>query len=156
MITLFQKLYENDKEFVNFSHECSKTGTTQEALANAEKIGFKTNLIASNPLDKNMKVPVYIANFVLMDYGLGAIFGCPAHDQRDLDFAIKYKLKVNPVVLPPNEDEKKFKINKEAYSGQGKIFNSKFLNGLKAPDESVIKTISILEEKKIGKGKNKL
>jgi len=147
------KLYENDKKFVNFSHECSKTGTTEEALANAEKIGFKTNLIATNPLDKNMKVPVYIANFVLMDYGLGAIFGCPAHDQRDLDFAIKYKLKVNPVVLPSNEDEKKFKIKKEAYTGQGKIFNSKFLNGLNAPDESIVKTISILEEKKIGKGK---
>jgi len=76
------KYYENSKEFINFKNECSKTGTTEEALANAEKIGFKTNLIAINPLDKNMQVPVYIANFVLMDYGLGAIFGCPAHDQR--------------------------------------------------------------------------
>jgi len=100
------KYYENSKEFINFKNECSKTGTTEEALANAEKIGFKTNLIAINPLDKNMQVPVYIANFVLMDYGLGAIFGCPAHDQRDLDFAIKYGLQVNPVVLPPNEDKK--------------------------------------------------
>jgi leucyl-tRNA synthetase len=147
------KYYENSKEFINFKNECSKTGTTEEALANAEKIGFKTNLIAINPLDKNMQVPVYIANFVLMDYGLGAIFGCPAHDQRDLDFAIKYELQVNPVVLPPNEDNKKFKINKQAYIGEGKIINSKFLDGLSAPDESVLKTISILEEKKIGKGK---
>ena len=125
----------------------------EEALANAEKIGFKTNLIAINPLDKNMQVPVYIANFVLMDYGLGAIFGCPAHDQRDLDFAIKYELQVNPVVLPPNEDKKKFKINKQAYTGEGEIINSKFLDGLSAPDESVLKTISTLEEKKVGKGK---
>jgi leucyl-tRNA synthetase len=147
------KFYEGNKEFINFKNECSKTGTTEEALANAEKIGFKTNLIAINPLDKNMKVPVYIANFVLMDYGLGAIFGCPAHDQRDLDFAIKYNLQVNHVVLPPNEDKKKFKINKLAYTGEGKIVNSKFLNGLSAPDKSVSKTISILEEKKIGKGK---
>ena len=131
------KLYENNKEFINFRKECSKTGTTEEALANAEKIGFKTNLIAINPLDKNMKVPVYIANFVLMDYGLGAIFGCPAHDQRDLDFAIKYKLQVNPVVLPPNENKKNFKINKQAYTGEGEIINSKFLNGLSAPDSSV-------------------
>ena len=147
------KYYENSKEFINFKKECSKTGTTEEALANAEKIGFKTNLIAINPLDKNMQVPVYIANFVLMDYGLGAIFGCPAHDQRDLDFAIKYGLQVNPVVLPPNEDKKKFKINKQAYTGEGEIINSKFLDGLSAPDESILKTISTLEEKKVGKGK---
>jgi leucyl-tRNA synthetase len=147
------KYYENSKEFINFKNECSKTGTTEEALANAEKIGFKTNLIAINPLDKNMRVPVYIANFVLMDYGLGAIFGCPAHDQRDLDFAIKYGLQVSTVVLPPNEDNKKFKINKQAYTGDGEIINSKFLNGLSAPNESVLKTISILEEKKVGKGK---
>jgi leucyl-tRNA synthetase len=147
------KYYENNKEFINFKNECSKTGTTEEALANAEKIGFKTNLVAINPLDKNMQVPVYIANFVLMDYGLGAIFGCPAHDQRDLDFAIKYGLQVNPVVLPPNEDKKKFRISKHAYTGEGKIINSKFLDGLSAPDESVLKTISTLEEKKVGKGK---
>tara|TARA_B100001123_G_scaffold445992_1_gene599060 strand:- start:3311 stop:5857 length:2547 start_codon:yes stop_codon:yes gene_type:complete len=147
------KLYEKNKEFIDFKKECSKTGTTEEALANAEKIGFKTNLTAINPLNEDMKVPVYIANFVLMDYGLGAIFGCPAHDQRDLDFARKYNLKVNAVVLPPKEGEKKFKINKQAYTGEGKIINSKFLDGLSAPSESVPKTISILEEKKIGKAK---
>jgi leucyl-tRNA synthetase len=147
------KYYENNKEFINFKNECSKTGTTEEALANAEKIGFKTNLIAINPLDGNMQVPVYIANFVLMDYGLGAIFGCPAHDQRDLDFAIKYGLQVNPVVLPSIENEKKFKINKQACTGEGEIINSKLLDGLSAPGESVPKTILILEEKKIGKRK---
>ena len=77
-----------------------KSGTTEEALANAEKIGFNTGLFALHPLDKKNKLPIYIANFVLMDYGTGAIFGCPAHDQRDLDFANKYKLNVLPVVKP--------------------------------------------------------
>ena len=87
------KFYENDENFSKFKELCSKTGTTEESLANAEKIGFKTDLFAINPLDKSIKVPVYFANFVLMDYGLGAVFGCPAHDQRDLDFANKYSLK---------------------------------------------------------------
>ena len=147
------KLYEKNKKFEIFRNECSKMGTTEEALAHAEKIGFKTDLIAINPLDETTKVPVYIANFVLMDYGLGAVFGCPAHDQRDLDFAIKYKLQVNPVVLPFGENKKNFKINKKAFTGEGEIINSKLLDGFKAPDESVLKTIKILEEKKIGKGK---
>ena len=93
------RLYENNDDFKKFKDECSKTGTTEESLANAEKIGFKTNLTATNPLKKEIKIPVYFANFVLMDYGLGAVFGCPAHDQRDLDFAIKYNLKVTTVVL---------------------------------------------------------
>ena len=147
------KLYEKNKKFEIFRNECSKMGTTEEALAHAEKIGFKTDLIAINPLDETTKVPVYIANFVLMDYGLGAVFGCPAHDQRDLDFAIKYKLQVNPVVLPFGENKKNFKINKKAFTGEGEIINSKLLDGFKAPDESVLKTIKILEEKKIGKEK---
>ena len=81
------KFYEDNKEFLEFKKKCSKTGTTEESIANAEKIGFKTDLIAINPLDENIKIPVYFANFVLMDYGLGAVFGCPAHDQRDFDFA---------------------------------------------------------------------
>ena len=79
------KIYENDTDFQDFKKNCSSTGTTEEAIANAEKLGFKTNLLAVNPLDKSIKVPVYFANFVLMDYGFGAVFGCPAHDQRDLD-----------------------------------------------------------------------
>ena len=94
------KFYENDPEFIKFKKECSKTGTTEESIAAADKLGFKTDLLAINPLDENIKVPVYFANFVLMDYGLGAVFGCPAHDQRDLDFAKKYNLKVTPVVRP--------------------------------------------------------
>ena len=77
------KFYENDEKFIKFKKECSSTGTTEESIANAEKIGFKTDLTAINPLDEKIKVPVYFANFVLMDYGLGAVFGCPAHDQRD-------------------------------------------------------------------------
>ena len=85
------KFYEKNANFIKFKNECSKTGTTEESIAQAEKIGFKTNLAAINPLDKNIQVPVYFANFVLMDYGFGAVFGCPAHDQRDWDFALKYK-----------------------------------------------------------------
>ena len=81
------KFYEKDKKFLDFKEKCSKTGTTEESIAQAEKIGFKTELLAINPLNEQEKVPVYFANFVLMDYGFGAVFGCPAHDQRDFDFA---------------------------------------------------------------------
>jgi len=143
--------YNENKEFLKFKDDCSKTGTTEESIAQAEKIGFKTNLLAINPLN-NKKVPVYFANFVLMDYGFGAIFGCPAHDQRDLDFANKYNLEILPVVKPENEDNT-FKITKLAYTGPGLIFNSDFLNDLKAPNESISETIKILENKNIGKKK---
>ncbi len=143
------KFYKNDEEFIKFKKICSETGTTEESIANAEKIGFKTDLIAINPLDKNIKVPVYFANFVLMDYGLGAVFGCPAHDQRDLDFANKYNLPVNTVVTPKKND-KEFIVKDEAYVGPGYIFNSSFLDGLKVPDESIIKTIDYLEKNKLG------
>ena len=142
------KYYEEDKEFQKFREGCSKTGTTEESIASAEKLGFKTDMIAVNPLDKNMKVPVYFANFVLMDYGLGAVFGCPAHDQRDLDFAKKYNLKITPVVKP--EKDKDFEINNEAYTGEGYLYNSDFLNGLKVPSESIIKTIEFLEKNNLG------
>ena len=145
------KYYEEDKEFQEFKKECSKTGTTEESIASAEKLGFKTDLVAINPLDKTMKVPVYFANFVLMDYGLGAVFGCPAHDQRDLDFAKKYNLKVTPVVKP--EKDKSFEINNEAYTDGGYLYNSKFLDGLKAPEASIIKTIEFLEKNNLGKKK---
>ena len=145
------KFYENDKEFLEFKKKCSKNGTTEESIAQAEKIGFKTNLLAVNPLNKK-KVPVYFANFVLMDYGFGAIFGCPAHDQRDLDFALKYNLEVTAVVKPEKENNQ-FKIDKEAYTGPGIIFNSSFLNDLRAPEESISETINHLEKKKLGKKK---
>jgi len=146
------KFYKDDKDFKSFRKECSKSGTTEESIAQAEKLGFKTNLTAINPLDKSKEVPVYFANFVLMDYGFGAVFGCPAHDQRDLDFALKYSLERNPVVKPFGED-KNFKVEKIAYTGPGVIFNSKFLDNLKVPEESILSTIEILEKKKIGKKK---
>ena len=143
------KFYEKDEKFKEFKKKCSTTGTTEESIANAEKIGFKTDLVAINPLDENLKVPVYFANFVLMEYGLGAVFGCPAHDQRDLDFALKYELKVTPVISP-ELNKKNFRIKNKAYTGPGYICNSSFLNGLKCPDESIIKTIEYLEEEKLG------
>ena len=146
------KYYKDDKDFIKFKKECSTTGTTEEAIASADKLGFKTNLIAINPLDNKIEVPVYFANFVLMDYGLGAIFGCPAHDQRDLDFALKYDLKINTVVRPENDNEN-FTVNKVAYTGPGYIFNSSFLNNLKCPEESIIKTIEHLEKNNLGKKK---
>ena len=146
------KFYQNDSEFLEFKENCSKSGTTEESIANAEKIGFKTNLLAINPLNKEKKVPVYFANFVLMDYGFGAVFGCPAHDQRDFDFAKKYSLEIKTVVKPTNEEDG-FEVTKEAFTGSGKIINSEFLNGLQAPDESILETIKILENKKLGKKK---
>ena len=144
------KFFSDNKDFLNFKEECSKTGTTEEAIAVGEKIGFKTNLIAVNPLNPKQKVPVYFANFVLMDYGFGAVFGCPAHDQRDFDFAKKYDLEIKTVVRPNDKDEK-FKVLDEAYPGPGVLINSDFLNGLKAPENSILETIKILEEKKLGK-----
>ncbi len=142
--------YKDDKDFLKFKDDCSKTGTTEEAIAVAEKIGFKTNLVAINPLNTKEKVPVYFANFVLMDYGFGAVFGCPAHDQRDFDFAKKYDLKIKTVVKPDDEDET-FQVSNEAYTGPGVLINSDFLNGLQTPEKAVIETIKIIENKNLGK-----
>ena len=146
------RFYEKDENFLKFKEECSKTGTTEEAIALAEKIGFRTNLLATNPLDEEVQVPVYFANFVLMDYGFGAVFGCPAHDQRDLDFALKYNLEVKTVVKPKDAQDD-FKVTNIAFTDPGVIFNSKELDNLKAPDESILKTIKILEDQKKGKKK---
>ncbi len=146
------EFFNKDQKFIDFKNECSKTGTTEESIALGEKIGFMTDLVAENPLNPDEKVPVYFANFVLMDYGFGAVFGCPAHDQRDLDFAIKYKIPFKTVVKPTEENHS-FSVTDKAYTGQGEIFNSKFLDGLKVPDESIKKTIEILEKKKLGKKK---
>ena len=139
------KGFEKNKDFLIFKKECLKTGTTEGALAVAEKIGFKTSLYAEHPFIKDKKIPVYFANFVLMDYGTGAIFGCPAHDQRDYDFAIKYKLEIVKVI----ENNNKLTA---AYSGSGKIINSDFLNGLNSEDAK-LKVIEIIEKKNIGKKK---
>ncbi len=146
------KYYENDPKFNDFRDKCSKAGTTEESIAQAEKIGFKTNLLAINPLNEKVKVPVYFANFVLMDYGFGAVFGCPAHDQRDFDFAKKYDLEIKTVVKPKDQPDS-FKVDSEAYAGSGIIINSDFLNGLSAPENSINETIKILEKKKIGNKK---
>ena len=145
------KKFENSKDFQKFKKTASQVGTTEEAIANAEKIGFDTGFKARHPFIKNKTIPVYVANFILMDYGTGAIFGCPAHDQRDYDFAKKYKLEIIQVIKPKEDENssKKFKI-KGAYDGDGTLMNSKFLNDL-----SIIKAkekiISEIEEKKIGK-----
>ena len=144
------KYFINNKDFQKFKNECSKTGTTEEAIAVGEKIGFKTNLEAINPLKPSQKVPVYFANFVLMDYGFGAVFGCPGHDQRDFDFAKKYGLNIKTVVKPFDKDEN-FEVKEEAYAGPGMLINSDFLNGLEAPQNSVLETIKILEKKNLGK-----
>jgi len=146
------KDFEKNKDFLSFKKECSKMGTTEEALANAEKIGFNTGLFALHPLNNQIRLPIYIANFVLMDYGTGAVFGCPAHDQRDLDFANKYKLKVLPVVRPKNIDPAKFFIKKEAFIEDGILFNSDFLNNLTV-DQAKEKIIQVITEKKIGEKK---
>ncbi|MEC7137351.1 MAG: leucine--tRNA ligase [Pseudomonadota bacterium] len=137
------KKFNDDASFVKFKKECNKSGTTEEALANAEKIGFNTNLYAQHPFLKK-KIPIYFANFVLLDYGTGAIFGCPAHDQRDFDFATKYKLEILKVV-----DDGNSKKLKEAFTGDGKLINSEFLDGLDVTEakEKIIKSIV---EKKIG------
>ena len=146
------KYYEKNEDFIKFKKECSKTGTTEESIAQATKIGFKTDLHAVNPLNETSKVPVYFANFVLMDYGFGAVFGCPAHDQRDFDFAKKYDLKIKTVVKPINENDN-YQVQKEAYTGTGIIINSEFLNGLSVPERSIDETIKILENKNLGKRK---
>ena len=135
----------DNKKFKDFKNECNKTGTTEEALANAEKLGFKTGLSVKHPFIKNKKIPVYFANFVLMDYGSGAIFGCPAHDQRDFDFAKKYDLEIIRVVSDGNSD----KDLNEAFVGNGKIINSDFLNGLEI-DKGKKKIIEEIEKRKIG------
>ncbi len=142
--------YAENKDFLKFKEECSKTGTTEEAIAIGEKIGFKTNLLAKNPLNPSQKVPVYFANFVLMDYGFGAVFGCPAHDQRDFDFAKKYNLEIKTVVRPYDENDG-YTVKNEAYTGAGKLINSNFLNGLDAPEKSILATIKILEDRNLGK-----
>ena len=142
------KNYLDQKDFQNFKLKCNKTGTTEEALANADKIGFNTKLHAKHPFIPHKKIPIYFANFVLMDYGTGAIFGCPAHDQRDFDFAKNYNLEIIQVVSN-NTNSKNLD---EAYTGNGKIINSDFLNNLDI-DKAKEKIISEIEKQKIGKKK---
>src|SRR3974390_2960837 len=114
----------------SFIAECKKMGTAQAEIDTAEKLGVDTGIKALHPFDPTWKLPVYVANFILMDYGTGAIFGCPAHDQRDLDFVNKYGLGNTPVVCPPGQGPKNFAITDTAYDGDGKMMNSRFLDGM--------------------------
>jgi leucyl-tRNA synthetase len=113
-----------------FIEQCRHMGTSQAAIDTAEKMGFDTGIKAIHPFDANWKLPVYVANFILMDYGTGAIFGCPAHDQRDLDFVNKYGLGNTPVVCPEGQDPKTFVITTTAYDGDGRMIHSRFLDGM--------------------------
>src|SRR5262249_25905783 len=113
-----------------FIAESKRHGTAQEIIETAEKLGFDTGMRAVHPFDPDWKLPVYVANFVLMEYGTGAIFGCPAHDQRDLEFSNKYGLGNTPVVCPQDQDPAKFLITDTAYDGDGRLINSRFLDGM--------------------------
>jgi len=144
--------FEKNKNFIIFKEECLKVGTTEESLAVAEKNGFNTGLFANHPFIKNKKIPIFIANFVLMDYGTGAIFGCPAHDQRDLDFAKKYNLEIIEVVTENKNKPKNFTIINEAYTSRGIMVNSDFLNNLDV-ETAKIKAIETIEKNKIGQKK---
>jgi leucyl-tRNA synthetase len=119
-----------DAKLADFVAECRRVGTAEEAIETAEKLGYDTGLTAAHPFDPTWKLPVYVANFVLMAYGTGAIFGSAGHDQRDLDFARKYKLPVLPVVVPEGVDPKTFSVGDKAYLGPGRIANSRFLDGM--------------------------
>ncbi len=127
---LTQELAKKDPKLEAFIAECRKTGTAEAEIEKAEKLGYDTGLTATHPFDDGWQLKVMVANFVLMGYGTGAIFGCPAHDQRDLDFARKYGLSVTPVVVPSDADPKTFAVGKEAYTGPGKLANSRFLDGM--------------------------
>ena len=132
---LAKELEKTNKDVTDFIKECRAKGTTLAEIEKAEKIGYNTGIKVRHPFITGKELDVFIANFVLMEYGTGAIFGCPAHDQRDLDFARKYNLDVRPVVLPSDTTEEEFQIGDDAYTGEGKIYNSEFLNG-KTIDEA--------------------
>ena len=149
---LAQQLAKKDKVLTAFIADCRKIGTSEEALARAEKLGFDTGLVAVHPFKPDVRLPVYVANFILMGYGTGAIFGCPAHDQRDLDFARKYGRPVIPVVMPAGADAKSFAIGEDAYLGDGTMINSEFLDGLSIEDAKA-KIAALMEERRLGKRK---
>lgn len=127
---LAQAAAAKNPELAQFIADIKKIGTAQEIIDTAEKQGFDTGIRALHPFDPSWKLPVYVANFVLMEYGTGAIFGCPAHDQRDLDFVNKYNLGNTPVVCPEGQDPKTFVITDTAYDGDGRMINSRFLDGM--------------------------
>ena len=131
---LAQSLASKSQDLARFIADCRKSGTSAEDIEKAEKKGFQTHLRAKHPFVEGKELPVFVANFILMEYGTGAIFGCPAHDQRDLDFARKYDLEVIPVVIPTGEAADQFAVGTEAYLDDGTLGNSDFLDGLSVAD----------------------
>jgi len=146
----FTKFFEDDENFLKFKNEALKNIAIESSLSKNEKLGFKTSYSVHHPFIKDKKLPIYVSNFILMDYGTGAIYGCPAHDQRDLEFALKYKLEVLPVVSPNKSQD--IKVKDEAYVDDGFLINSDFLNDLSV-SEAKKKIIKIVEDKKIGNSK---
>ncbi len=147
---LAERLAKDSPELAAFIAECRRQGTSAEQLETAEKLGFDTGLAVEHPLDPDWHLPVWVVNYVLMDYGTGAIFGCPAHDQRDLDFARKYELPVHRVIADGEDDEQVFPGD-EAYVGSGRLVNSHFLNGMSI-DEAKAAVITRAEHEGWGKG----
>jgi len=132
---LAQRVAEGNPKLAEFIAECNRMGTSEVAIETAEKLGFDTGIKARHPFLPDVWLPVFVANFILMEYGTGAIFGCPAHDQRDLDFARKYDLPVRPVVLPKDGDPASFTVGDTAFTDKdGTLFNSGFLDGMSPPD----------------------
>ena len=150
---LTKELAKSNPDLAAFVEECHHIGTSEEDINRVEKKGFDTGLTATHPLIPDRRLPVYVANFVLMGYGTGAIFGCPAHDQRDFEFATKYKLPIVPVVIPEGQDPATFDLGGEAYDGPGRLANSEFLNGLTI-DEAKAEVASRMEA--IGKGTRRI
>ncbi|HEX6866124.1 MAG TPA: leucine--tRNA ligase [Caulobacteraceae bacterium] len=148
---LAEQLAAADPKVAEFVAECRRGGTSEADIEAAEKLGFDTGLTVVHPFDPDWKLPVWIANFILMDYGTGAIFGCPAHDQRDLEFARKYGLPVKPVVLPPGEDPAAFAVGDDAYVGPGTIFNSGFMDGMEV-EAAKAAAIARVETQQQGRG----
>ncbi|MBV6634050.1 MAG: leucine--tRNA ligase [Alphaproteobacteria bacterium] len=127
------ELAKDNPDLQAFIKECEGLGTSEEAIEKAEKLGFDTGLKALHPIT-GAELPVYVANFILMDYGTGAIFGCPGHDQRDHDFATKYGLPITPVVCPSDQDASSISVADEPYIGPGRLINSDFLDGKTVED----------------------
>jgi len=167
---ILKQMEQTSDEVEAFKAECSKIGTSEEAIAQAPKLGLDTGLRVKHPFDETKTLPVWIANFVLMGYGTGAVFGCPAHDQRDFDFAKKYDLPILPVVqpatsphpeepssfgtpqaAPQDEGDSKDGVLEQAYTGEGTLVNSGFLNGL-SKDEGITAAIAKISEMELGEG----
>ena len=146
---LTSKLTEGKQGFDAFKKACEAVGTSEAAIEQAEKIGFDTGYIIINPFDPEIEIPLYIGNYVLMDYGTGAVMGVPAHDQRDYEFAQKYNIDIPVVICPDGESKEGFALQGEAYTDDGLLVNSQFLDGLTV-NEAKEKTMSKIEELGIG------